>query len=93
MKKLKWFAVISLIVLGSASVSALDLEAARNSGKVVELPTGYLQAKDPAAKKLVEDVNKKRKAAYTKIAKKTKTTVEQVGKQAAIKIKMKLEKK
>ena len=55
-------------------------EAARASGKIGEKPDGYLgyvTAPSPAVKALVEDINIKRKAAYTRKAQETNSTVEQ----------------
>ncbi len=54
--------------------------AARSSGKIGEKPDGYLgyvTAPSPAIKALVEDLNIKRKAAYTRKAQETNSTVEQ----------------
>ena len=55
-------------------------EAARSSGKIGEKPDGYLgyvSSPSPAIKALVEDINIKRKAAYTRKAQETNSTVEQ----------------
>lgn len=54
--------------------------AARSSGAIGEKPDGYLgyvNAPSPAIKALVEDINIKRKAAYTRKAQETNSTVEQ----------------
>ena len=54
--------------------------AARSSGAVGEKPDGYLgypSAPSAATKALVEDLNIKRKAAYTRKAQATNSTVEQ----------------
>ena len=54
--------------------------AARSSGAIGEKPDGYLgyvRAPSPAVKALVEDINIKRKAAYTRKAQETNSTVEQ----------------
>lgn len=54
--------------------------AARSSGLIGEKPDGYLgyvSAPSPAVKALVEDLNIKRKAAYTRKAQETNSTVEQ----------------
>lgn len=54
--------------------------AARSSGAIGEKPDGYLgYVKSPSAsvKGLVEDLNIKRKAAYTRKAQETNSTVEQ----------------
>ncbi len=55
-------------------------EAARSSGAIGEKPDGYLgYVSSPSAstKALVEDLNIKRKAAYTRKAQATNSTVEQ----------------
>tara|TARA_R110000772_G_scaffold178298_3_gene289719 strand:- start:5080 stop:5475 length:396 start_codon:yes stop_codon:yes gene_type:complete len=55
-------------------------EAARSSGAIGEKPDGYLgYVRSPSAsvKALVEDLNIKRKAAYTRKAQETNSTVEQ----------------
>ncbi len=65
----------------------LDLDEARNKKLVVELPTGFLEAKDASAKNLAIDINNKRRKAYEEVAKKTNTTVDIVGAQAHKKIK------
>lgn len=54
--------------------------AARSSGAIGEKPDGYLgyvRAPSGATKALVEDLNIKRKAAYTRKAQATNSTVEQ----------------
>ena len=54
--------------------------AARSSGAIGEKPDGYLgyvKAPSDATKALVEDLNIKRKAAYTRKAQATNRTVEQ----------------
>lgn len=54
--------------------------AARSSGAIGEKPDGYLgyvRAPSAATKALVEDLNIKRKAAYTRKAQATNSTVEQ----------------
>ncbi|MEH6700861.1 MAG: YdbL family protein [Parasphingorhabdus sp.] len=55
-------------------------ETARSSGAIGEKPDGYLgyvSPPSPAIKALVEDINIKRKAAYTRKAQETNSTVEQ----------------
>ncbi|MGB5484632.1 MAG: YdbL family protein [Parasphingorhabdus sp.] len=55
-------------------------EAARSSGAIGEKPDGYLgyvSSPSPGIKALVEDINIKRKAAYTRKAQETNSTVEQ----------------
>lgn len=55
-------------------------QTARSQGLVGELPTGYLgfvSPPTPAIKALVDDINIKRKAAYTEAAQKEGVTVEE----------------
>jgi uncharacterized protein YdbL (DUF1318 family) len=55
-------------------------QAARSQGLVGELPTGYLgfvTPPSPAIKALVDDINIKRKAAYTEAAQAEGVTVEE----------------
>lgn len=81
MKQLIRVALFGLVLMTGA-VQAAPLDDARNAGHIVELATGYVEAKAsaPAAvKALAEDVNKRRKAAYERIAKKNGITVEQVA--------------
>ncbi|MEH6756396.1 MAG: YdbL family protein [Parasphingorhabdus sp.] len=55
-------------------------ESARSSGAIGEKPDGYLgyvKAPSASVKALVEDLNIKRKAAYTRKAQETNSTVEQ----------------
>lgn len=73
--------------MSTAPTLAMDLDTARANKSVTELPNGFLQANNDAAKALVEDINKKRKSFYEDIAKKNNIPVEQVGAQAAEKIK------
>lgn len=78
--------LLSLFCLNSF---ALTLDEARCNGMVAEQPDGYVKAVDAKAKSLADDVNKKRKAAYEKIAKETGVDVATVAAQAAQKIKEK----
>lgn len=83
--------ILSLMFIFVATLSTsvafgLDLETARSSKAVTELPNGFLKANNESAKSLVEDINAKRKSFYEDIAKKNGLTVEQVGEQAAKKI-------
>ncbi|WP_442955246.1 YdbL family protein [Parasphingorhabdus sp.] len=81
----------ALAVMGGVALTAIvavpvmaqrdpAYEAARSSGKIGEKPDGYLgyvSSPSPAIKALVEDINIKRKAAYTRKAQETNSTVEQ----------------
>ncbi len=77
------FKVLLLSFLFSAAqVHASPLDDARKAGHIVELATGYVQASGSApasAKALAASVNKRRKAAYKKIADKNGVSVEQVA--------------
>ena len=69
-------------VLATPALAQRDpaYQAARDAQKIGELPTGYLgyvTSPSPAIKALVEDINIKRKAAYTRKAQQTNSTVEQ----------------
>jgi uncharacterized protein YdbL (DUF1318 family) len=85
-KKNKALAVIGGLIL-TAVVAAPVMaqrdpayEAARSSGAIGEKPDGYLgfvNSPSPAIKSLVDDLNIKRKAAYTRKAQETNSTVEQ----------------
>ncbi|MBY0315175.1 MAG: YdbL family protein [Bdellovibrionales bacterium] len=87
MKTIQVLILFILTVILTAPSLAMDLDTARANKSVTELPNGFLQANNDAAKALVEDINKKRKSFYEDIAKKNNIPVEQVGAQAAEKIK------
>lgn len=87
MKTIQVLILFILTVMSTAPTLAMDLDTARANKSVTELPNGFLQANNDAAKALVEDINKKRKSFYEDIAKKNNIPVEQVGAQAAEKIK------
>ena len=81
--------MIKIIFLGLALSSPLayssPLDDARASGAIVELASGYVEASSSASaanKALAADVNKKRKAAYRKIADKNGVSVDQVAKES-----------
>ncbi|MEO9600525.1 YdbL family protein [Parasphingorhabdus sp.] len=85
-KKHKSLAVISgLLLTAVVTMPAMAQRnpayaAARASGVIGEKSDGYLGyvvAPSPAIKALVEDINIKRKAAYTRKAQETNSTVEQ----------------
>lgn len=64
---------------------ALDLQSAKSQGLVGEQPNGYLGAvKSPnnEVKKLIADINTKRKDLYQSIAKRNKTSLDVVEKMA-----------
>ena len=81
------FSISLLIILMPAFASADALDDAKAAGHVIELPTGYLEAADGApraADALVADINKRRKAEYTRIAQKNKIAVEQVARESYV---------
>lgn len=69
--------------LGLSTASyASPLSDARAAGSIKELTSGYIAATGKASAAtiiLIKDINKRRKAAYNKIAQKNNLTVEQVG--------------
>ena len=70
------------LVFSSSVVYASPLDDAKASGHVVELVNGYVETTSAApaqTKALAAQINKRRKEAYTKIAKKNGITPEQVG--------------
>lgn len=78
-----------LLVFPMTGAHAASLAQAKSQGMVCELPTGYLAAARKAAhevKAMVNAINKKRRAEYTRIANDHKITVEQVGKLTAQKL-------
>ncbi|MBY0385694.1 YdbL family protein [bacterium] len=91
MKSLRPFMFFITLSLFITPAFALDLEEARSKKLISEQPDGYIQANDPKAKDLEKEVNNKRKAAYEQIVKENggKLTIEQVGQQAAKKIREK----
>ena len=77
----KLLAIIFTALL-SISSFASPLSDAKAAGLVKELTNGYIAAVGKADKNtaaLVADINKRRKAAYAKIAAKNNISVEQVG--------------
>lgn len=83
-------ALFTMALVFSVQALALDLNTAKRQGLVGEQPNGYLGVvkATPAAVELVSEINKKRRQAYERIAKKNGISVEQVeglGGQKAIK--------
>lgn len=80
-------ASIVLFFFLAISVSALELGDAKSQGFVGETPSGYLASVNasPSAevKKLIDDVNMKRRAQYQKIAAANGTPLSAVEKVAA----------
>lgn len=82
--------LIAAVLLGATASSAVAMQAgrdpayqnARESGLVGEKADGYLgfvSAADPAIRALVEDINIKRKAAYSKESLANGATVEEMA--------------
>lgn len=72
----------AMLALVSGPAHAASLEQAKNQGMVCELPTGYLQATNsatPDIKAMVNNINAKRKAEYTRIANENNVKPEDVG--------------
>src|SRR5699024_9222820 len=69
-----------LVLICSVQALALDLDAAKSQGLLGEQPNGYLGVvtSTPAAVELASEVNKKRRQAYERIAKKHGITVNKV---------------
>lgn len=84
--------IFGLFLLLPTFAGALELNEARSKKLVTEQPDGYIKALDASAKDLEAKVNQERKKAYEDIAKQHggKMTLQQVGEQAAKKIKEKL---
>lgn len=91
MKSLRLFILLMALPLFAPTAFALDLEEARSKKLITEQPDGYIKANDPTAKDLEKEINNKRRAAYEQIVKENggKLTLEQVGQQAAKKIREK----
>ena len=81
---------IAAVLLGATATSAMAYQAgrdpayqsAREAGLVGEKPDGYLglvSAPSPAIKALVEDINIKRRAAYSKEALANGATIEEMA--------------
>ena len=83
--------LLAFSVIGFSAI-ADSLDEARAKNTISELPTGFVKANNPAARSLAEEVNKKRRLHYEKIAKETGTTVDVVGSKAALKIEENLKK-
>ena len=77
--------VVLLITLWTSPVLADPLNDARNAGQVAETADGYIAARGKVPREITElvaDINKRRKAAYARIAKQNGITIEQVGRQS-----------
>ena len=74
--------IAAVMLFSSSLLMAAPLDDAIAAGHLVELVTGYVAATPEApasAKALAEDINKRRRAAYARIAEKNGITVEQVA--------------
>ncbi len=79
-KLVKSLLLVALLV--SMPLQASPLDDARKAGQVSEMRDGYVKASGSASKavrNLVADVNKRRRSAYGKIAKKNGLSVSQVA--------------
>ncbi len=79
--------LLALLLFSAAAYADGALDAARDAGVVGERRNGYVglvvKKPTPEQKAWVEDVNKKRRAHYKKIAKKSGATVDEVAALAA----------
>lgn len=80
--------IVVAALLCSVPGMALDLNTAKSMGLVGEQTNGYLGAVKSSADvdALVSEINRQRKEAYSRIAAKNGTTIEQVGKLAGQKL-------
>ena len=87
------FGSMMAIALIAAPALALDLHSARSQGLVGEKADGYVAAITPSAEvnELVNEVNAKRRAEYTRISKQNGQSVDVVSKLAAPQIQQGLE--
>jgi hypothetical protein len=79
--------MVLLAALISMPLQASPLSDARAAGKVTEEPSGYVKATanpSPGIAALVTDVNKRRREAYSRIAKKNGISVNQVAKESYV---------
>lgn len=79
MRKILLFIVWSCLAL---PLAASPLDDAKNAGYVAEMTDGYVEAlatADATTRALVTDINARRKAAYSKIAKKNGISTEKVA--------------
>lgn len=79
--------LLAALCLPGAFAASLDQEKQR--GTVCELPTGYVRAMSSATadvKAMVDDINRRRKAEYARIAEEHGVTPEDVGKLTAQKL-------
>lgn len=81
MRNISLALALALTLLPGAAMAQRDpaYAAARASGQVGEKPDGYLEALAGGAKAMVDDINIKRKAAYTDEARQQGATVQQVA--------------
>lgn len=82
--------IMRMLMMGAAALAAfpalaLDLPTARDSGLVGEKRSGYIAAvkASPKVRALVEEVNTKRKAEYTRISTNSGQPVDVVAKLAS----------
>ncbi|MDP5209319.1 YdbL family protein [Microbulbifer sp. 2205BS26-8] len=85
--------LLFLGILITLPALAISLDAAKSQGLVGESNSGYIAIVDtssPELKKLVKQVNTKRKAAYAQIAKRNNIDIAQVAARAAEKLEARL---
>lgn len=85
MKSCFFALVLPVLLLVSLPAYALEFQAARDAGSVGETLNGYVAVLQdtPEVRALVEDVNAKRLAEYTRISQKNNQPVDIVAKLAA----------
>jgi len=77
--------VAILFVLTMPFALGASLDEAKANGQVIEAASGYVEAApgaSPDIRKLVEDVNARRREAYERIAKKNQISVDQVARES-----------
>lgn len=74
--------LMAVVALLAMPIHASPLDDARKAGQVTEMPNGYVMANGNVpsdVNALVTDINKRRREAYEKIAKKNGIPVKQVA--------------
>lgn len=81
--------LVAVFAFSFPGAYAASLDQAKSQGMVCEQPTGYLRATGSATgdvKAMVQDINAKRKAEYSRIAGEHGVSPDQVGKLTAQKL-------
>lgn len=87
-KMIRFTSMLLTLLLLAPGSWASPFSDAKAAGLVLEKPDGFVVSKEGAAQniqKLVLDVNKRRRAAYKKIADKIGVSVEQVAQESYLK--------